>query len=272
MYDAFETVAGDRAGGLLFLADHASNTIPDDFGGLGLPTAAMERHIAYDIGVRPLTLALAARFGAPAVLSRFSRLLIDPNRGLDDPTLVMRISDGAIIPGNARHDAAERQRRIDRFWRPYDNAVGAAIVAMLATGRRPVIVSIHSYTPVWRGWGRPWHAGILWDRDPRLPLPLIAALRAEHGLVIGENEPYDGALQGDCLSRHAMPRGLAHALIEVRQDLIGTEVGVAAWAERLERALRQALTAPELDVARFFGSRSERDHGEGSVDGAAKRG
>lgn len=253
----FEMIAGDTAGGLLFLADHASNAIPAEYDGLGLPTSALDRHIAYDIGVRPLTQALAARFEAPAVLSCFSRLLIDPNRGLDDPTLVMRISDGAVIPGNARHDAAERARRIARFWRPYDDAVGATITAMLATGRVPVIVSLHSYTPVWRGWERPWHAGILWDRDPRLPLPLLQALRAERGLVIGENEPYDGALKGDCLSRHATARGLPHVLIEVRQDLIGAAAGVTAWAERLERALRQALTAPDLDVIRHYGSRAD---------------
>lgn len=257
MTQSFQTIDGDLAGGLVFLADHASNFIPDDYGGLGLPTAALERHIAYDIGVEPLTRLLAARFGAPAVLSRFSRLLIDPNRGLDDPTLVMRISDGAVIPGNARHDAAERERRIDRFWKPYDGAVGAMLAAMIASGRLPVVVSLHSYTPVWRGWNRPWHAGILWDRDPRLPLPLIAALRSEAGLVIGENEPYDGALKGNCLYRHAGRLGLAHVLIEVRQDLVGEAAGVAAWAERLERAIRVALAAPDLDVARRYGSRGD---------------
>lgn len=257
MTEMFETIAGDLAGGLLFLADHASNVIPDDYNGLGLPTAALERHIAYDIGVRPLTQALAVRFGAPAVLSCFSRLLIDPNRGLDDPTLVMRISDGAVIPGNAHHDAAERRRRIARFWAPYDGAVGAMIEAMLATGRRPVIVSLHSYTPTWRGWSRPWHAGILWDRDPRLPLPLIAAMREERGLVVGENEPYDGALKGDCLYRHASSRGLAHVLVEVRQDLIAEAAGVAVWAERLERALTAALRAPNLDAVQYHGSRGD---------------
>jgi predicted N-formylglutamate amidohydrolase len=255
MTTPFATIAGDDAGGLLLLADHASNHIPDDYGGLGLPTAALTRHIAYDIGVAPLTADLARRLGAPAVLSGFSRLLIDPNRGLDDPTLVMRLSDGAIVPGNARHDAFERARRIERFWRPYDTAVGAAIAQMRATGRPPVIVSVHSFTPVWRGWARPWHVGVLWDRDPRLPVPVIAALRREAGLVVGENEPYDGALQGDCLARHAIPLGLAHVLIEVRQDLIGDAAGVAAWGERLARVLTEACRVPGLDRCRRYGSR-----------------
>jgi predicted N-formylglutamate amidohydrolase len=257
MSESHETIAGNLAGGLLFLADHASNAIPDDYGGLGLPTSALERHIAYDIGVRPLTFALAERFGAPAVLSCFSRLLIDPNRGLDDPTLVMRLSDGAIVPGNAQHDAAERGRRIARFWRPYDAAVGETVAAMRATGRLPVIVSIHSYTPVWRGWARPWHAGILWNRDPRLPVPLLAALRREHTLVVGENEPYDGALAGDCLDRHARVAGLPHVLIEVRQDLIADAIGVAAWAERLTMAITEALKAPDLDIVKQYGSRAD---------------
>lgn len=257
MSESHETIAGNLAGGLLFLADHASNAIPDDYGGLGLPTAALERHIAYDIGVRSLTVALAERFGAPAVLSRFSRLLIDPNRGLDDPTLVMRLSDGAIVPGNAQHDAAERGRRIARFWRPYDAAVGETIAAMRATGRLPIIVSIHSYTPVWRGWARPWHAGILWNRDPRLPVPLIAALRREPGLIVGENEPYDGALAGDCLDRHARVAGLPHVLIEVRQDLIAEAIGVAAWTERLGLVLTEALAAPDLDIVKHYGSRAD---------------
>ena len=180
MSESHETIAGNLAGGLLFLADHASNAIPDDYGGLGLPTSALERHIAYDIGVRPLTFAARrALLGAPAVLSCFSRLLIDPNRGLDDPTLVMRLSDGAVVPGNA----PARRRRAwpaasPASGAPTTSAVGETIAAMRATGRLPVIVSIHSYTPVWRGWARPWHAGILWNRDPRTGRCLRALRRA----------------------------------------------------------------------------------------------
>ncbi|WP_073058263.1 N-formylglutamate amidohydrolase [Kaistia soli] len=234
---AFEVVAGDAASGLLLFCDHASNAVPPDYGDLGLPATEFERHIAYDIGAAAVTRGLAARFGVPAVLSRFSRLVIDPNRGLDDPTLIMRLSDGAVVPGNAKVDAEERNRRIERFYLPYDGAMGDAINAAMASGRVPVILSVHSFTPIWRGVPRPWHAGVLWDADPRFSQPLINGLAADPALVIGDNEPYLGALKGDTLYRHATRRGLAHALIEVRQDLIADAAGVAEWVERIGAVL-----------------------------------
>ncbi len=231
--EAYEVIAGDAASGLLLFCDHASNAVPADYRALGLPASEFERHIGYDIGAAAVTRALAARFGVPAVLSRFSRLIIDPNRGLDDPTLIMRLSDGAVIPGNARIDAAERARRIARFYQPYDAAMGAAIDAAMASGRIPVILAVHSFTPIWRGVPRPWHAGVLWDADPRFAQPLIAGLAADPAMVIGDNEPYLGALKGDTLYRHATRRGLAHALIELRQDLIADAQGVVDWTRRV---------------------------------------
>jgi predicted N-formylglutamate amidohydrolase len=259
--DAFEVVAGPARAGLLVIADHASNAMPAEFGGLGLPEAELRRHIAYDIGVAPLARALAARLACPAVLSRFSRLLIDPNRGDDDPTRVMRISDGAIVPGNARIDAAEVERRRQRFSGPYHAAVAATLDTMLATGMVPAVVSIHSFTPAMRGRARPWHVGVLWDADPRLPEPLIAALRREPGLVVGDNEPYDGALEGDTMSRHATARGLPHALIEVRQDLIETESEARLWGERLGRILEPLLAEDDIHAIRRYGSRAGRTQG-----------
>ncbi|MCX5496593.1 N-formylglutamate amidohydrolase [Kaistia dalseonensis] len=235
--EAFEILPGDAAGGLVLLCDHASNHVPPEYGALGLPPSEFGRHIAYDIGAEALTRGLAARFGIPAALSRFSRLLIDPNRGLDDPTLIMKLSDGAVVPGNARIDAAERERRIARFYRPYDDAVLSLIEAGLATGRVPTILSVHSFTPIWRGTPRPWHAGVLWDADPRFARPLIDGLAADPAMVIGDNEPYLGALKGDTLYRHATRRGIAHALLEVRQDLIADPAGVAEWVERVAKVL-----------------------------------
>ena len=194
-----------------------------------------------------MTRALARRLGAPAVLSTFSRLLIDANRGEDDPTLIMRLSDGAIVPGNAAVDAAERARRIARFHAPYHAAIDAAIERAIAAGSPPALVSIHSFTPVWRGHARPWHAGVLWDGDPRFAVPLIEALRADPALVVGDNEPYSGALANDTMYRHGTERGLAHALVEIRQDLIADEAGVggvgrAAGADshRLNRDVRRS--------------------------------
>lgn len=253
-----EQISGDPHSGLLILCDHAGNAVPRAYGNLGLPPAEFERHIAYDIGVRALTFALADALGAPAVLSTFSRLLIDPNRGEDDPTLIMRLSDGAVVPGNARHDAAERERRLAAYHRPYHAAIAERIDAAIAAGYPPAILSVHSFTPVWRGVPRPWHAGVLWDRDPRFALPLLDCLRAEPDLVVGDNEPYDGALKNDCMYRHGTARGLAHALLEVRQDLIGNAAGVAAWAARLEPMVRRLLdTLPELGEIRHYGSRSD---------------
>ncbi|MEI2384959.1 N-formylglutamate amidohydrolase [Breoghania sp. JC706] len=257
-FDPVETIAGDEAGGLLLLCDHARNALPAEYGTLGLPHAELERHIGYDIGVAPLTRLLAERLGVPAVMTTFSRLLIDPNRGEDDPTIVMRISDGALIPDNAYIGEEERQRRIDRYYRPYHETVAATLDRMLATGRVPAIFSIHSFTPVWRGWPRPWHVGVLWDKDPRMPEPLLAALGRDPALIVGDNEPYVGALKNDTMYKHGTSRGLAHALIEVRQDLIGDEAGVAEWAGRLAPILAELNALEALHEVRHFGSRTDK--------------
>jgi predicted N-formylglutamate amidohydrolase len=250
---AFTAIDGDAAGGIILICDHASNAVPPAYDGLGLPADEFRRHIAYDIGAADVTRGLAKRLGAPAVLSTFSRLLIDANRGEDDPTLIMRLSDGAVVPGNARVDAAERARRISRFHAPYHAAIDAAIERSLATGGVPMLVSLHSFTPVWRGTPRPWQGGILSDLDRRLADPLIAGL-ASAGIVVGDNEPYRGALANDCLYRHGTRRGLAHALIEIRQDLIADEAGVKAWVERLAPILTAANALPEVHVIQHFGS------------------
>lgn len=236
-----ETIAGDPATGVLLICDHASNAIPAELDSLGLPPGELERHIAYDIGAAEMTRAMAQALGAPAVLSHFSRLLIDPNRGLDDPTLVMRLSDGAIIPGNRHLDEAGIAARVARYYAPYDAAIAAAIDRALALGHPPAIVSLHSFTPFWKATARPWHVGVLWDGEGRLARPLIAALEAQPDLVVGDNEPYRGGLPGDTIDRHAARRGLADALIEIRQDLIATEQTARAWGRRLADLLPPCL-------------------------------
>jgi len=245
MADSVEIIAGANEG-VILLCDHASNALPPEYGSLGLPPEQLERHIAYDIGAAGVVREMAARLGCPAVLSRFSRLLIDPNRGADDPTLVMRISDGAIVPGNERLTPAETARRIAVYHAPYHEAIRCAIDAAMNAGETPVILSVHSFTPVWRGASRPWHAGVLWDSDPRLAQPLIRALSAEGDLVVGDNEPYKGALKNDTLYQHGTLRGLAHALIEVRQDLIAKPDGQRLWAERLAAMLSSITHDPAL--------------------------
>lgn len=255
MEQAVELIEGAREAGVLFICDHASNAVPADLHGLGLPEREFHRHIAWDIGAADITRALARMFGAPAVLSRFSRLVIDPNRGADDPTLVMRLSDGAIIPGNARVDETEIERRRRLYWRPYRDAIAATIAPMRSRGQAPAIVSLHSFTPVWRGAARPWQCAVLWDRDPRIAVPLIEALRAD-GLVVGDNEPYDGALKGDTLYELATTPGLAHALIEARQDLVATRADAEAFAARIAAALRPVLDRPETHIIKAYGSRT----------------
>lgn len=249
-------IDGDPASGLIILCDHAGNRLPAEYGDLGLAPAEFSRHIAFDPGAAAVARALAGQLGVPAVLANFSRLLIDANRGTDDPTLIMQLSDRTIVPANAAVDQRERERRIDRFHAPYHAAVDAAIDRAVATGQAPALVSVHSFTPVWRGKMRPWHAGILWDADPRLAVPLVAALRADSALVVGDNEPYSGALTNDTLHRHGTRRGLAHALIEIRQDLIGDPAGAGAWAERLAVILSDLNRRPELHEIRHHGSRA----------------
>ena len=253
----FDVVEGDRHEGLVLVADHARNALPDDYGSLGLPAAELRRHIAYDIGVEDVTRVLAARLGVPAVLAGFSRLLIDPNRGEDDPTLIRQLYDGTVVPGNYPMAPEERERRLDRFYRPYHDAVAAMIASVAeASCTAPFIVSVHSFTPVMQGRPRPWHVGILWDLDDRAPRHLIEALAAERNLVVGDNEPYDGALRGDTMFKHAIANGFAHALIEIRQDLIATPAGVAEWVDRLAPIVDAINRRPDIHEVRLYGSRT----------------
>lgn len=257
--DAFppvERIDGDPACGILVLCDHASNALPPEYGTLGLDRRELERHIGYDIGAAAVTRGLARRLGAPALSTTYSRLLIDPNRGDDDPTLIMRLSDGAVVPANARHTAEERAARITRFHRPYHAAIKAELDVMAALGLVPLIISIHSFTPVWRGTPRPWHVGILWDADPRAAQAMIRAFERDPTLVVGDNEPYDGALRNDTLYVHGSARGFPHALVEVRQDLIADEAGAEHWAARLEPITRELRADPEMGAVRHYGSRA----------------
>lgn len=242
---AVELVSGAPDAPALFICDHAANALPPSYGSLGLPPEQFARHIAWDIGAADVTRALAAHFHAPAVLSRYSRLLIDPNRGADDPTLVMRISDGALIPGNAHIDDAEVEQRTQAYWRPYRDAIAADLDTMTGA-RAPAVISIHSFTPVWRGAPRPWQIGLLWDGDDRIAQPLLAEFEKQPDLTVGDNEPYDGALIGDTLYDLGTSRGVAHILIELRQDLIATREGAQHWAERIAHALTPVLQRDDV--------------------------
>ncbi len=244
-FNAAEIVGEDRPGRWLVTCDHASNAVPPMIaaGDLGLPEREMRRHIAYDIGAAGVARRLAERLDSTAILSTFSRLVIDPNRGEDDPTLLMQLYDGTVIPGNRDIDAQERERRLDLCYRPYHEAVERL------AARRPdtVYAAIHSFTPRLNGRAmRPWQVGVLYGYDARLGRALIDRLREEPDLFIGENEPYSGSLKGDSVDRHALHHGRPNALIELRHDLIETPRQQDEWADRLAPILEQALASAQL--------------------------
>lgn len=244
--DPFHILGGDRPSRWLITCDHATNRVPDCIGGgsLGIAPGDMERHIAYDIGAAGVTRRLAERLNAPAILSDFSRLVIDPNRGEGDPTLVMKLYDSTIIPVNRAVDDAETERRLNAFHRPYH----AALERLAARRDDTVICAVHSFTPRLFGRGdRPWQVGILYSHlDPKLSLAVLDRLRAEPDLTVGENEPYGGHLDGDSIDRHALKKGRPNVLIEIRHDLIRGEDGQIAWADRLAPILEEALERSNL--------------------------
>jgi predicted N-formylglutamate amidohydrolase len=257
VFSPFEIVEGARDGGLVLLADHAKNALPEEYGDLGLPAEEFRRHIAYDIGVERVTRRLAALTGAPAIMANFSRLLIDPNRGEDDPTLIRQLYDGTVVPSNYPIEAQERERRLANFYRPYHDAVAALIASVAAASHgTPLIISVHSFTPAMQGHVRPWHVGVLWDLDDRAPRPLMEMLAQDKTLIVGDNEPYDGALRGDTMYKHAIVNGFAHGLIEIRQDLIAEESGQAAWAARLAPIIDAINRRPDIHRAKQYGSRT----------------
>ncbi len=217
---------------ILLLCDHASNVVPEGIA-LGIPPELLDLHIAIDIGAEPLTRALAERLDAPAILATVSRLVIDLHREPDHPALIPTASDGHVIPGNA---AADREERIDRFHRPYHEA----LARLIDTQAPRLLASIHSFTPQLENGGAPrrWEAGILYNEDDRAAQVAIALLRAK-GIEVGDNEPYSGRLLNATLNRHGEARELPYLAIEVRNDLISDAAGVGRWAEILSEIIAE---------------------------------
>lgn len=240
----FEILEGAAEAPGLVIADHASNFVPEALGRLGLANGELERHIAFDIGAAEAARALAGRLGWTAVLSHFSRLIVDPNRDQDDPTLIPVISDGAVVPGNRGLTARERHARIEAFYRPYHAAVDRRLDAIEATGSEPILVSVHSFTPMLNGIPRPWEVGILWGEDGRIALPLIAALERE-GFAVGDNKPYSAKnMHGHTMEHHALARGIRHVLLELRQDQIAEPEAARALGIRIADLLREIVAEP----------------------------
>ncbi|MDX8465194.1 N-formylglutamate amidohydrolase [Mesorhizobium sp. VK23B] len=232
-----ETVRVTNPGGsspFVLTCDHASNFLPAEFGTLGLSVEDLSRHIAWDPGALPVANRMADALDATLVETRISRLVIDCNRPLEAPDLVPPVSETTAIPGNAGLSERQRAARVDLAWRPFHDTVAQIIEQRLARGQETRLVSVHSFTPVYKGKNRPWHIGIIHDDDRRLAAPLISALQRLAGVTVGVNEPYSPADRVYfTLERHARSRGLACAMIEIRNDEISGETGQRKWADLL---------------------------------------
>ncbi|HEY6336347.1 MAG TPA: N-formylglutamate amidohydrolase [Alphaproteobacteria bacterium] len=235
---AFETVNLEGAAPFLLICDHASRRVPKALDSLGLDAALLRRHIGWDIGAADVARSLSAHFDAPLILAGYSRLVIDCNRALTDTSSIPESSDGVEVPGNRKLEPTDGKRRQDALFHPYHAAIDEILAGFRARERVPALVSIHSFTPVFDGFERPWQIGILWDRDSRVAVPLMAHLRKNPGLDVGDNEPYSAREpKGYSVTTHAVAHGYPHVAVEFRQDLIDTHHGAATWAERFAVAL-----------------------------------
>ena len=241
------TLENEWGDSVFFLTcEHAGRAFPRRLGRLGLPEAETFRHIAWDIGIGAVGRELSRLLNAAVILQTYSRLVIDCNRDPNVPSSIPEISESTEIPGNHGLDEAARIARIDAIFRPYHNAIAAALDRRAAADRASALVALHSFTPVFKGVPRPWHVAVLFNRDPRLAHALAELLRAEGDLMVGENEPYRVTdLTDYTVPVHGERRGLPHVEIEIRQDLITDPAGQRDWAKRLARLLPAAY-APFL--------------------------
>lgn len=243
----YEIVNPDGRGRAILTCDHASRHIPDRLGTLGVGTEHLESHIAWDVGAAASARGLSRILDAPLILAGYSRLVVDPNRPLSAPEAFVTRSEDVPVPGNLELDELERRERAESFFWPYHDAVHE-IVGSRAGSMVPVLISVHSFTPVYRGVKRPWDIGVLHRADNRLATLMLEILRADGDLCVGDNEPYRIALDEDyTVPIHAERRGIPYVMFEIRQDHLESQAGVDAWAERLGTALRVALTHPSLD-------------------------
>ena len=223
------------------ICDHAGNRIPRSLGNLGLDSADLQRHIAWDIGAAAVTCELSAALDATAVLQTYSRLVIDCNRPIGNPSSIVEVSERTAIPGNQRLDPAAAERRAGEIFRPYHARIESLLEARASRGQSTILVSMHSFTPVFMEQPRAWHVGVLYHRDRRLGYALLETLRADTALVVGDNEPYAVSDSTDyAIPVYGERCGLLHVEVEIRQDLIAEPPGQQEWAERMRCALTRA--------------------------------
>jgi predicted N-formylglutamate amidohydrolase len=221
--------------------------VPSALNNLGLGEDILAQHVGWDIGAAAVAQSLAERLEATAVLAGFSRLVIDANRAPDDPTAIPGVSDEIPIPGNENLSDDDRAARVDDIYTPYHGRIAAQLDRLGHLGTPPAFFSVHSFTPSMGGADRPWHIGVLWHLDPRIPEPMIEALRAHpDGLTVGDNEPYSGHQLAHTLDHHAGAQGFAHSAVEIRQDEVDTPKKQAYWADILAACLKPILDDPVI--------------------------
>ena len=247
--EPFNVIDGRADMPALIVCDHASNRVPNICDKLGLSRAELSTHFALDIGAYKVMRALSERLGLPAVSAAYSRLVVDCNRRLDHPTAFPESMGQVPVPGNRGLSHFERQVRADALYWPYHHAVRDRLRALESLAPAPALIAIHSFTPKLHGQTRPWHVGVLWDKDPRMPAALIESLRDLPGVVVGDNEPYSGKSPFDfTIDHHGEAEGLPHVSIELRQDLIDNDEGADQWAGVLAEALQPILDDEKLYV------------------------
>ncbi len=239
----FRVLQGEPESPYIVICDHAGRSVPRALGSLGLSETDLERHIAWDIGAAALARRLGAELGAWVILQEYSRLVIDCNRPLTSDSSIVQQSEDTVVPGNLAISAAQAEARAHCIFGPYHARISRELSERAARGQPSILIFLHSFTPVFRGVARPWHAAVLHNKDTRLASPLLRGLRSEPQLIIGDNEPYAASEHSDYgLVEHGERRGLLHVELEIRQDLLGDVEGQETWATRLARLLRDAPT------------------------------
>lgn len=248
----FERVEAGANADVLIVCDHASAAIPARHGGLGLDAQILGAHVAWDIGAAQVTRLLAAHLGGVAILAGISRLVIDCNRQPGDASSIPACTCGVAVPGNAGLDDSEAEARAEAWFWPYHREIGTQLGRMLRHGRVPAMISVHSFTPSLGAIPRPWHVGVLWNRDGRMALPVLDALRGMPQLCVGDNQPYSAREINYTLDTHAGAAGLPHVSFEIRQDLLADDASCRHWADLLARVLRPVVADPSLRRVQVF--------------------
>jgi predicted N-formylglutamate amidohydrolase len=240
----FEVLESDGNSPFLITCDHSGRRIPRALGSLGLPESELERHIAWDIGAAGVARSLAQELSGFLILQTYSRLVIDCNRPLGVPSSIAELSEDTVIPGNQNLRSGEAERRARAIFRPYHERIERELERRAQTGQQTVLIAMHSFTPSYRGVDRPWHTGMLYQRDAGLAHALIGLLRKDPKLVVGDNEPYSVSDLSDYgIVVHGERRRIPHVEIEIRQDLLSSELEQAAWGRRLAALLPEACGA-----------------------------